>query len=63
MGDELVTQPGVVEVHDLHVWQITSGQSALSAHALVEPAGDWHAVRRDLEDLLRHDYAITHTTL
>ncbi|MFF0131767.1 cation diffusion facilitator family transporter [Streptomyces mirabilis] len=63
LGDKLVAQPTVVEVHDLHVWQITSGQSALSAHVLVEPSGDCHAVRHGLEELLRHDYGITHTTL
>ncbi|MGR6969036.1 cation diffusion facilitator family transporter [Streptomyces cynarae] len=63
LGDRLVARPGVVEVHDLHVWQITSGQAALSAHVLVEPGGDCHAVRRDLEEVLRHDYRITHTTL
>ncbi|MFF3906059.1 cation diffusion facilitator family transporter [Streptomyces sp. NPDC001848] len=63
LGDRLVTRPDVVEVHDLHVWQITSGQAALSAHVLVEPGGDCHAVRRDLEEVLRHDYRITHTTL
>ncbi|MFD1657320.1 cation diffusion facilitator family transporter [Streptomyces caeni] len=63
LGDRLVARPDVVEVHDLHVWQITSGQAALSAHVLVETGGDCHAVRRDLERLLRHDYGITHTTL
>ncbi|MER5410091.1 cation diffusion facilitator family transporter [Streptomyces sp. NPDC002769] len=63
LGDRLVALAAVVEVHDLHVWQITSGQAALSAHVLVEPAGDCHAVRRDLEELLRQDYGITHTTL
>ncbi|WP_030674371.1 cation diffusion facilitator family transporter [Streptomyces cellulosae] len=63
LGDQLVAEPAVVEVHDLHVWQITSGQAALSAHILVEPGGDCHAVRRDLEELLRRDYGITHTTL
>lgn len=63
LGDKLVAQPAVVEVHDLHVWQITSGQAALSAHVLVQPGGDCHAVRRGLEELLRQDYGITHTTL
>ncbi|MGW3493667.1 cation diffusion facilitator family transporter [Streptomyces sp. NPDC001020] len=63
LGDRLVAQPDVVEVHDLHVWQITSGQAALSAHVLVEPDGDCHSVRRRLERVLRHDYGITHTTL
>jgi cobalt-zinc-cadmium efflux system protein len=63
IGDRLVARPAVVEVHDLHVWVITSGQAALSAHVLVDSAGDCHAVRRDLEDVLREAYAITHTTL
>ncbi|MET9322346.1 cation diffusion facilitator family transporter [Streptomyces sp. NPDC003038] len=63
VGDRLVQQPPVTEVHDLHIWTITSGQAALSAHVLVEPAGDCHAVRRDLEQLLSKEYGITHTTL
>lgn len=63
VGDRLVGHPPVTEVHDLHIWTITSGQAALSAHVLVEPAGDCHAVRRDLERLLEKEYGITHTTL
>ncbi|MER5871560.1 cation diffusion facilitator family transporter [Streptomyces sp. NPDC002044] len=63
VGDRLAGHPPVAEVHDLHIWTITSGQAALSAHVLVEPAGDCHAVRRDLERLLDKEYGITHTTL
>lgn len=63
LGDELVAHSSVTEVHDLHIWQITSQEAALSAHVLVEPGGDCHAVRRSLEDLVRRDYGITHTTL
>jgi cobalt-zinc-cadmium efflux system protein len=63
IGDALVARSAVVQVHDLHVWTITSGQTAMSAHILVELGGDCHAVRRDLEYLLRTRYAITHTTL
>jgi len=63
IGDRLVAADQVVEVHDLHVWTITSGQPALSAHVLVEPGSDCHAVRRGLQDLLREDYRITHATL
>ncbi|WP_328297109.1 cation diffusion facilitator family transporter [Streptomyces sp. NBC_00435] len=63
VGDRLVGQPPVSEVHDLHIWTITSGQAALSAHVLVAPEGDCHAVRRDLEALLSKEYGITHTTL
>ena len=63
LGVRLAGVSGVVEVHDLHVWQITSGQPALSAHVLVAEGLDCHAVRVDIEQLLRHDYKITHSTL
>ncbi|GAB1639881.1 cation diffusion facilitator family transporter [Krasilnikovia sp. MM14-A1259] len=63
LGARLSEVPGVVEVHDLHVWQITSGQPALSAHVLVAEGLDCHAVRDSIERLLRRDYRITHSTL
>jgi cobalt-zinc-cadmium efflux system protein len=63
IGDQLAATPGVTEVHDLHIWQITSGQIALSAHVLAGPDTDCHALRRTLEQLLSRDHAITHTTL
>ncbi|MHB6908380.1 cation diffusion facilitator family transporter [Streptomyces sp. DB-54] len=63
LGDHLVATDQVVEVHDLHIWQITSGQPALSAHILVAPAGDCHKVRRGLQELLHTEYGITHATL
>lgn len=63
LGDHLVAQDEVVEVHDLHIWQITSGQPALSAHILVAPGGDCHKVRRSLQELLSGEYGITHATL
>jgi cobalt-zinc-cadmium efflux system protein len=63
LGSALASQAGVVEVHDLHVWEITSGFPALSAHVLVEGNHDCHAVRRSLEELLRQRFGIDHTTL
>ncbi|WKX68800.1 cation diffusion facilitator family transporter [Streptomyces sp. XD-27] len=63
VGDRLVADPRVAEVHDLHVWQITSGEVSLSCHVLVAPGGDCHAVRERLEQVLREEYGITHTTL
>ncbi|KUL36017.1 cation diffusion facilitator family transporter [Streptomyces sp. NRRL F-4489] len=63
LGDHLVATEQVVEVHDLHIWQITSGQPALSAHILVAPGGDCHKVRRTLHALLSTEYGITHATL
>jgi len=63
VADRLVAAPLVMEIHDLHIWEITSGQPALSAHILVAPGGDCHAVRRELQRQLRDDYRITHATL
>jgi cobalt-zinc-cadmium efflux system protein len=63
IGQALVHDSGVVEVHDLHVWTVTSGFAALSAHVLVEPEADCHAARRRLERLLADRFGITHTTL
>ena len=53
----------VVDVHDFHLWEITSGMPALSAHVLVMPGEDCHAVRRDLERSLHDRFNIDHTTL
>ena len=63
LQSRLLAVPGVVDVHDLHVWTITSGFPALSAHVLVQPDDDCHARRRELETLLARDYGIDHTTL
>jgi cobalt-zinc-cadmium efflux system protein len=63
LGSRLAEAPGVVEVHDLHVWTITSGFPSLSAHVLVARDDDCHARRRELEELLLREYGIEHTTL
>nr|WP_256967877.1 cation diffusion facilitator family transporter [Streptomyces sp. CS057] len=63
VGSGMVGHDGVVEVHDLHIWEITSGQPVLSAHVLVEPGGDCHSVRKKIQGWLREDHGITHATL
>jgi cobalt-zinc-cadmium efflux system protein len=63
IGRALVGEPGVVEVHDLHVWEITSGFPALSAHVLVGPDRDCHTARRDMEAMLHARFGLDHTTL
>ena len=63
IGRTMAAHTGVVEVHDLHVWEIGSGFAALSAHVLVDPAADCHGIRRELEALLRERFGIDHTTL
>ncbi len=59
----LAADPDVVEVHDLHVWTVTSGFPALAAHVLVSPGTDCHGARRRLEQLLAQDFGLSHTTL
>jgi cobalt-zinc-cadmium efflux system protein len=63
IGQSMAAYPGVTEVHDLHVWEVTSGFPALSAHVLVGEGDDCHATRRGLERLLGERFHIGHTTL
>ena len=63
VGAAMAARRHVTEVHDLHIWEITSGMAAASAHVLVAPGEDCHAVRADLEAYLSREYGITHATL
>jgi cobalt-zinc-cadmium efflux system protein len=63
VGERLARASGVVEVHDLHIWTITSGFPALSAHVLVGRGEDCHARRLELAELLEREFGIEHTTL
>ena len=63
IGRALAAHPGVVEVHDLHVWEVTSGFPALSAHIVVRAGDDCHELRRALHELLEERFDIHHTTL
>ena len=63
IGRVLASQPGIVEVHDLHVWEVTSGFPALSAHVVVHADDDCHDLRRQLERLAHDRFGIQHTTL
>ncbi len=63
VGRAMASMPGVIEVHDLHVWTITSGFPALAAHVLVDRDTDCHATRRELERMLDERFSLDHTTL
>ena len=56
IGHALAARRGVVEVHDLHVWEVTSGFPALSAHVVVGAGDDCHALRRELQELLHERF-------
>jgi cobalt-zinc-cadmium efflux system protein len=53
----------VKEVHDLHLWELAPGHPILTAHVLVAPGVDCHAVRRAIEQMLNERFKIAHTTL
>ncbi|MCA1730287.1 MAG: cation diffusion facilitator family transporter [Actinobacteria bacterium] len=63
VGRSMAGLEGIEEIHDLHIWTITSGFPALSAHVLVGREENCHVRRRDLEELLAREYGIEHTTL
>jgi cobalt-zinc-cadmium efflux system protein len=63
IGYAMAAHPDVTEVHDLHVWEVTSDFPALSAHVLVGANSDCHGRRRELEQLLETRFDIKHTTL
>jgi cobalt-zinc-cadmium efflux system protein len=63
IGRTLAAQDHVVEVHDLHVWEVTSGMPSLSAHITVRAGCDTQSHRRKLAEMLRERFGIDHTTL
>jgi cobalt-zinc-cadmium efflux system protein len=63
VANAITSHAGVSSVHDLHVWEISSGFPSLSAHVLVARDEDCHRIRRELESLLHERFGLDHTTL
>jgi cobalt-zinc-cadmium efflux system protein len=63
IGQRMAGVAGVAEVHDLHVWEVTSGFPALSAHVLVREDSNCHELAGQLKGLLHDEFEIEHTTL
>jgi cobalt-zinc-cadmium efflux system protein len=63
IGQAIADHAGVKQVHDLHIWTITSGFPALSAHVIAMPGTDHDWLLHDLEALIHDRFQITHTTL
>jgi cobalt-zinc-cadmium efflux system protein len=61
--DRLAAVPGVRDVHDLHVWTLTSGMDVASAHLSLDPAAEFGAVLAGARDTLHEEFAIDHATL
>jgi cobalt-zinc-cadmium efflux system protein len=63
VGRSLAAVPGVISVHDLHIWTPASGAPALSAHIVVEELDNWMKTLEALRALLSSRYRIEHVTL
>lgn len=63
LGHTLAAVPGIVSVHDLHVWTMVPGRSAVSAHVLVDDIGHWPAVLHQARSVLKSQFNIDHITL
>ena len=63
IGEQIAAADGVAEVHDLHIWQLGPGRSAVSAHLLVQPSHDCHEVSDAVRASLSERYGIGHVTL
>jgi cobalt-zinc-cadmium efflux system protein len=63
IGEALVQEAGVIEVHDLHVWEVTTGMAAISAHMIVRQDADCHEARWRAARLLADRFGVEHSTL
>lgn len=63
IGNAMAAAPDVIEVHDLHVWEVSSGFPALAAHVIVRAGSDCHGRRHELAVMLEREFGIAHTTL
>ncbi len=63
VGNAMARAEHVSQVHDLHLWELAPGHPILTAHVLVAPRADCHAVRRSLEQMLKERFQIEHSTL
>jgi cobalt-zinc-cadmium efflux system protein len=63
VAEAMLAVPEVVDVHDLHVWTVGSGFPSLSAHVLVAPGADCHAIRLQLARLAASRFGLEHSTL
>jgi cobalt-zinc-cadmium efflux system protein len=63
VGRDMAGVPGVVSVHDLHIWALSSNRIALSAHVVVDTLGDWEVVLERMLSMLSEHHHIEHATL
>ena len=63
VGTAMAEMEGVASVHDLHIWSLSSGLTALSAHVVIKNIGEWQALLKQLSDMLEERFDIDHIPL
>jgi cobalt-zinc-cadmium efflux system protein len=63
VGRSLAELPGIISVHDLHIWSVSSGNVALSCHVIIENPLQWPQILRRINHYLLETYDIHHTTI
>lgn len=61
--EALAALPGVIDVHELHVWGASTSETSLTVHLTVEPDVDRDAVLRAADEMLRHDHHVAHAAI
>lgn len=63
VANQISTAPGVIQVHDLHIWGVCSSNIVLSAHVVVSPGSDHQRTLNEIRERLRSIFGIEHTTI
>ncbi|MDF3036216.1 MAG: cation transporter [Paucimonas sp.] len=63
VGEDMETITGITSVHDLHVWEMSPGQPALTGHIEIQDLTQWPAVLREVKKMLLEKHGIDHVTL
>ena len=63
LRSEMERVPGTCRVHDLHVWTLTTGRYALSAHAVIDASANGDAMLEQMRELLAQRFDVHHVTI
>ena len=63
IAESLTRIEGVLDIHSLHIWTITSGVYSFTCHLLIEPGGDSQTVLDEASAIVRKDYSFHFSTI
>lgn len=63
VGEDIKLIDGIVSVHDLHIWTMSSNYISLSAHMIINDTTQWHTILMNTQKMLHDKYNINHITI